>query len=291
MKFKCWKKNGASAWLAVGMLLMLYAGGVGCSDKKTPTAEEDAAADSLTTDSLVTDSIEDIVEDAPLPKAVDELFDDFFFNFAGNRHMQMSRIQFPLPIHEDGATTMLDRKQWKYSHFFMAEGFYTLLLDDEEQDSLSKNSTLNHAEVEKLYMNENLVKQYVFDRIEGEWRLTSVERKRLSEHPCGSFLNFYQHFATDTAFQTQSLNDFVLMTVPDSDEEFSDVTGAITREQWPFFKPTLIPDNIIYNVNYGQVLTDDNQKVMVVRGVANGLNVSMTFKRKNDQWKLVKFSE
>lgn len=293
MKFRFGKMNGASALVAVWLMVLLCLGGVGCTDKKTPVVEEEkeVAVDSLETDTLPTDTVTDIVEDAPLPKAVDELFDDFFFNFAGNRHMQMSRIQFPLPVHEGGDTTMLGRKQWRYTHFFMAEGYYTLLLDNEEQDSLSKNSMLDHAEVEKLYMTRNLVEQYVFDRIEGEWRLTSVARKPLSGHPCGSFLNFYQHFASDTVFQTQSLNDFVLMTMPDSDEEFSDVTGAITQEQWPYFKPTLIPDSIIYNVNYGQALTDEHQKVMVVRGVANGLNVSMTFRRKNDQWKLVKFSE
>ncbi len=289
MRLRNGKINTATALLAVGLLAMLCV--VGCTEKKSVAVEEEVEADSLTTDSLPADTITDIIEDAPLPKAVDELFDDFFFNFAGNRHMQMSRIEFPLPIHEDGATKMLDRKQWHYSHFFMSEGYYTLLLDDEEQDSLSKKSTLDHAEVEKLYMNENLVKQYVFDRIDGEWRLTSVAHTRLSDHPCGNFLHFYQHFATDTAFQTQSLDEFVLMTVPDSDEEFSDVTGAITREQWPFFKPALIPENIIYNVNYGQALRDENQKVMVVRGVANGLNTSMTFKRKNEHWKLVKFSE
>lgn len=276
-------------FFVAGVLALLCV--AGCTEQKRVAVEETDEADSLTTDSLPADTIADIVEDAPLPKAVDELFDDFFFNFAGNRHMQMSRIDFPLPIHEDGETKMLDRKQWRYSHFFMSDGYYTLLLDHEEQESLSKDSQLDHAEVEKLYMNENLVKHYVFNRIKGEWRLTSVAHTRLSDHPCGQFLHFYQHFATDTAFQAQSLGEFVLMTASDSDEELSDVTGAITREQWPFFKPALIPDNIIYNVNYGQTLDDDKQKVMMVRGVANGLSISMTFKRKNEQWRLVSFSE
>ncbi|MBR6455324.1 MAG: hypothetical protein IKS72_00095, partial [Prevotella sp.] len=76
MKFKCWKKNGASVWLAVGMLLMLYVVGVGCTDKKRPAVEEDVAVDSLETDTLTADTIANIIEDAPLPKAVDELFDD-----------------------------------------------------------------------------------------------------------------------------------------------------------------------------------------------------------------------
>lgn len=291
MALKFGKLNGASALVAVGLLALLCVGGVSCTDRKAPATVEEVEADTLVTDSLPADTIADIVEDAPLPKAIDEYFDDFFFNFAGNRHMQMSRIQFPLPVENEGGTATLERRQWKYSHFFMSEGYYTLLLDNEQQDSLSKSSLLTHVVVEKFHMHENLVKQYLFDQIEGEWRLTSVVHSRLSDHPCGSFLHFYQHFATDTAFQAQSLDGFVLMTVPDSDEEFSEVTGAITPEQWPFFKPALMPEGVFYSVDYGQANTDENQKVLIVRGVANGLNTSMTFKRKNEHWKLVKFSE
>ena len=275
----------------VGLTVVLCLGGTGCSDRKTPVSEEVVETDSLATDSLPADTVADIVEDAPLPKAIDEFFDDFFFNFAGNRHMQFSRILFPLEIHEDGQTTMLERRQWQYSHFFMAEGFYTLLLDDEQQDTLSKVPTLTHAVVEKLYMNENLMKQYVFDRIDSEWKLTSIVHSPLGDHPCASFLLFYEDFASDSLFQMQSLDDLVLMTVPDDDDEdFADVTGSIIPEQWPMFKPEIIPEGILYAVNYGQKYTDETQKVLVVRGVANGLATSMTFCRKNGQWKLTKFS-
>ena len=53
----------------------------GCTDKKPEHV------DSVSTDSIVADTIKDsdtvamIVEETPMPKAADELFDDFFFNF------------------------------------------------------------------------------------------------------------------------------------------------------------------------------------------------------------------
>ncbi|MBR1469952.1 MAG: DUF4348 domain-containing protein [Prevotella sp.] len=290
MKLNFGKLSATSAGLLVGLLVLSCLVGTGCTDRKTPPSETVEETDSLPADSLPTDTVEDILEDTPLPKAVDEFFDDFFFNFAGNRNMQFSRIQFPLPVRDGDQTTMLERRQWQYSHFFMSDGYYTLLLDDEQQDSLSKVSSLTHAVVEKLYMHENLVKQYVFDQVEGEWKLTSIVHCELADHPCASFLHFYENFASDTAFQAKSLNDLVLMTVPDSDEDFTDVTGSIMPEQWPTFKPEIIPEGIIYCVNYGQAYTDESQKVLVVRGVANGLSVSMTFRLKNGQWKLVKFS-
>ena len=37
-----------------------------------------------------------LFEDTPLPKAADELFDDFFFNFVSNPKFQTSRVVFPL---------------------------------------------------------------------------------------------------------------------------------------------------------------------------------------------------
>lgn len=290
MKLKLGRMNGVSAGLMVGLLVLSCLVGAGCTDRKSPQGEVTEQSDSVAGDTLPADTMPDIVEDAPLPKAVDELFDDFFFNFAGNRHTQMSRIQFPLPIHTGDQTTLLERRKWRYSHFFMAEGFYTLLLDDEEQDTLSKMTTLTHAVVEKILMHENLVKQYVFDQIGGEWRLTSVVNSQLGDHPCASFLHFYEHFASDTAFQVQSLNDFVLMTMPDFDDDFSDVTGSIMPEQWPTFKPEIIPEGTFYAVNYGQTFSDESQKVLIVRGVANGLTSTMTFRQKNGQWKLTKFS-
>ena len=248
------------------------------------------ASDSLAVDTLPSDSMLDLVEDTPLPKAVDELFDDFFFNFAGNRKMQLSRIQFPLPVEKEGGEVLLDRRQWQYSHFFMGQGYYTVLLDNNQQDTLSKSVTVEHASIEKLYMNENLVKRYVFDRIAGEWMLTSVAHSQLDDHPCASFLHFYEQFATDTTFQMRSLDNFVLMTAPDSDDEFTEVTGTITPEQWSAFKPEVIPSGVIYCVNYGQQYTNGHQKILIVRGIANGLNIEMTFQRKGASWKLVKIA-
>ena len=89
----------------------------------------------------------------------------------------------------------------------------------------------------------------------------------------------------------RSLDEFVVMTAPDSDdEEFNEVTGSIMPEQWPTFKPVVIPHGVVYLVNYGQHYSSENQKVLIVRGIANGLNIEMTFQRKDNAWKLVKFT-
>ena len=261
-----------------------------CTGGKSPSAEEEAETDSLAADSLAQDTVVDLVAEVPQSKAVDELFDDFFFNFAGNKRMQMSRIQFPLPVHANGHTTMLERRQWKRSYFFMSDGYYVVLLDDIDDDALSKDTTVNKAYVERLDFDSGKVKRYDFQRLRGEWRLTAITHNTLENHANASFFKFYKHFATDEDFQVESLGSFVLMTAPDSDEEFTEVTGSISPEQWPAFKPDLIPSGVVYFVNYGQQNTSETQKVFIVRGVANGLNIEMDFQRKDGQWKLLKFA-
>lgn len=290
MELKDMKRRFFKQLLASALLLSVTFVIGGCNGRRSVDVEDSPAqSSSEEADTLVADSAVDLVEDGPLPKAVDELFDDFFFNFAGNHKMQLSRIQFPLPIHKDGTTAMLDRRQWKFSYFFMSDGYYTILFDNEAQDSLTKSTAVSHATVEKLYMNENLMKLYDFERIDGEWQLTSVTHARVGDHPCASFLHFYEQFAADTLCQVRSLDGFVVMTAPDDDEEFDEVTGSIMPEQWPAFRPEIIPEGVIYCVNYGQVYTDASQKVLFVRGIANGLNTVLTFQRKDSGWKLVKF--
>ena len=65
------------------MLLM-----VACQGNKNEKMTEQEPADS--TDSLATSAaaMEAVLEANPLPKAADELFDDFFFNFIDNRKLQ-----------------------------------------------------------------------------------------------------------------------------------------------------------------------------------------------------------
>lgn len=106
---------------------MICFSSAGCSDKKPAVV---ADSDSVQTDSLeaITDTLDQIIAEAPMPKAADELFDDFFFNFAANRKLQMKRIVFPLPVVNGSDTTFVPKKRWKMEHFFMHQDFYTLIL-------------------------------------------------------------------------------------------------------------------------------------------------------------------
>ena len=143
-----------------------------CTDKKP--VQDSIMQDTLMQDTTAVDSMEQIIEETPMPKTADELFDDFVFNFAGNSKLQRTRIVFPLPVITGNKTTMLQQNQWKTEHFFMNQGFYTLIFDNRKQMSLVKDTAVNHVVVEKINLNSKAVKQYVFDRTNGQWMLTSI---------------------------------------------------------------------------------------------------------------------
>jgi hypothetical protein len=283
------KKTAFRTAIAWGLLAIGFIA-VGCSEKKSTAGG--AQRDSLAVDSLPQDTLESIIEEQPMPKAADELFDDFIFNFAANRKLQRSRIQFPLKVYQRGSKTvkLIEKKDWKMEHFFMKQGYYTLIFDSPKQLSLVKDTTVGHVVIEKIGLKNQTVKQYVFHRINGQWMMTSINNKALYEGSNASFLQFYQRFAVDSAFQVSSMNDLVTFTAPDPDDDFSSITGSISPEQWASFKPGLIPSGQIYNIIYGQTYTESHQKLFVIRGVANGMETEMTFKKIRGRWKLTKFN-
>ena len=224
-----------------------------------------------------------------MPKTADELFDDFFFNFAANRKLQFQRIKFPLPVDNYGKLSEVTRGQWRMEHFFMKQDYYTLIFDNLRQMNLVKDTAVSHVVVEKINLSRSRVKQYVFNRDGGKWMLTSVSSKSIAANNNSSFLTFYRRFAVDSAFQVKSVNDPLKFTGPDPDDEFSTMSGILAPEQWPSFAPEL-PSGVIYNILYGQAYAESTRKIFVIRGIANGLETELTFERRNKHWKLMKLS-
>ena len=279
-------KKGVLIIVCAIVACMICFSSAGCSDKK-PTVVADS--DSVQTDSLeaITDTVDQIIAEAPMPKAADELFDDFFFNFAANRKLQMKRIVFPLPVVNGSDTTFVPKKRWKMEHFFMHQDFYTLIFDNLRQMNVVKDTTIGHVVVERINLPRRHVRQYVFDRMSGQWMMTTVVNTTMHNNQNASFLSFYHKFVNDTTFQVASINDPLEFTGPNPDDDFGSMEGILAPEQWLSFAPEL-PNSTIYNILYGQKYSESNQKIFVIRGIANGLETELTFRRKGGHWKLMK---
>lgn len=274
-------------FVVLSLLLMMTWTTTGCTGKKTQDTDS-VSAD--TTDTTTIDTLEQLIEEQPMPKAADELFDDFIFNFAANKKLQLKRIKFPLKVTNGTTEKLITKKQWKTEHFFMTQGYYTLIFDSRRQMNFVKDTSINHVVVEKIYLKRKKVKQYVFNRIDGQWMLEEVNTGAMYQNNNASFLDFYEKFATDSTYQANHLNNPIHFSGPDPDDDFSTMSGDIAPETWPAFAPEL-PSGLIYNIMYGQKYTQSNQKILVMRGIANGMEMELTFARKGGNWKLTKLSE
>lgn len=275
-------------WVAFFCLTLLVA----CGGNKTNTTEEEIPADTTMSaaDSIAADeAANDPLANLPLPKAADELFDDFLYNFAASRKLQMERVMFPLKKVNGNKVEKIDRDHWRMERYFMRQQYYTLLFDSEKHMEVVKDTSVNHAVVEMIYFNTGAVVQHIFDRLRGAWMLTSVNTIPISGSNNASFLEFYSRFSTDKEFQEESLSETIQFEGPDPDDDFARMEGVITPDTWEAFAPEL-PQKMIYNIIYGQPRPEGNRKVFVLRGIANGMELEMTFVRKNDTWKLTKLN-
>lgn len=275
-------------WVAFFCLTLLVA----CGGNKTNTTEEEIPADTTMSaaDSIAADeAANDPLANLPLPKAADELFDDFLYNFAASRKLQMERVMFPLKKVNGNKVEKIDRDHWRMERYFMRQQYYTLLFDSEKHMEVVKDTSVNHAVVEMIYFNTGAVVQHIFDRLRGAWMLTSVNTIPISGSNNASFLEFYSRFSAEKEFQEESLSETIQFEGPDPDDDFARMEGVITPDTWEAFAPEL-PQKMIYNIIYGQPRPEGNRKVFVLRGIANGMEVEMTFVRKNDTWKLTKLN-
>ena len=285
------RKNPMKRFLVALLCLPLM---IACGGNKTAGSDETAPADS--TDSIAADSADKAVseEDSllanlPMPKAADELFDDFIFNFAANKKLQLERILFPLKKVNGDKVETIERSQWRMERYFMRQQYYTLLFDSERQMEVVKDTSLNHAVVEMIYFNTGAVVQHIFDRMRGAWMLTSINTIPISKSSNATFLEFYHHFSADPEFQMQSLNETISFEGPDPDDDFARMEGVISPDTWEAFAPEL-PTKMIFNIIYGTPHKEGNRKLFLLRGIANGQELEMTFQRKEGKWKLTKLT-
>ena len=268
------------------MALLMFS----CTGKKAGQQEEmpaDSVADS--TDMTETDTLELLITETPMPRAADAMFDDFIFNFVANKKLQKERIIFPLRKTENGKTELTEKDQWEMERFFMRQGYYTLFFDNDKEMELMKDTAVNEATVEKIQLKKNRVMNYLFQRIKGAWMLKEIRVTTLEQNPNASFLAFYQQFVSDSTFQIKSLNETVQFVGPDPDDDFNMMEGVITPESWEAFAPTL-PTKVLYNIVYGKPTPEGNDKIFLMRGVANGLEMELRFKKVGGRWLLMKMT-
>ena len=272
-------------FLAIFAIVLIMFSCTGNKANQTEEVPADSVADSIDTTDV--DSMELLITETPMPRAADAMFDDFLFNFLANKKLQKERVIFPLRVTENGTITKIEKDDWQMEHLFMRQGYYTLLFNSDKQMQLMKDTAVSEAVVEKILLAKNQIKNYFFQRIKGAWLLREIKVTPIQRDANASFLALYQRCVNDTAFQVKSISETVDFVGPDPDDDFNMMEGVITPDTWEAFAPTL-PHKTLYNIIYGKPQEEGNQKIYLLRGVANGLEMELRFKKEGGRWMLKK---
>lgn len=274
---------------AAALLAVTFA----CKGTKNAPPDEpvEETADTMTTEyEELADSVVELIAETPMPKAADMLFDDFFFNFAANNKLQLDRIDFPLKVKTESGEEQWSKAQWKPEHFFMDQDYYTLIFDTDRQANAVRDTAIAKTVVEKIFLDTDIIERYIFDRRAGLWKLRAIEYQHIEESDNASFLQFYKKFSTDSAFQAAHLKEPVMFEGPDPDDDFNTMEGVVTIDTWPAFAPEM-PTGKIYNIVYGDEKPNTNQRIFIIRGIANGLEQELRFHKEGGRWLLTKLTQ
>ena len=220
-----------------------------------------------------------------MPKAADQLFDDFFFNFIANTTLQRKRFVFPLPVENNGKVTkQIAHNQWKMDYFFRPKGYYTLIFDNEGQAEYAKSTKLDTVIVEKINLTQRKVEQYYFDHQDGKWKMNKINNIGFAQKYNASFLEFLSKFLANNG--RGSIKDpLPYVGIDPSGETTNKVNTTIPASEWSTYLPE-VPKNNIYNILYGQKYGESKKKILVFRGLSNGIETQLEFKNRGKSWRL-----
>lgn len=257
-----------------------------CNKKKVEPADSTKTVVADTTDTTNNvDSATKIIAETPMPKAADQLFDDFFFNFIANKKLQRKRIVFPLPVENNGKVTkQIAHNQWKMDYFFRPKGYYTLIFDNEGQAEYAKSTKLDTVIVEKINLTQRKVEQYYFDHQDGKWKMNKINNIGFAQKYNASFLEFLSKFLANNG--RGSIKDpLPYVGIAPSGETTNKVNTTIPASEWSTYLPE-VPKNNIYNILYGQKYGESKKKILVFRGLSNGIETQLEFKNRGKSWRL-----
>lgn len=251
----------------------------------------DETADSLVadTDTLYPDTIEtdSIIVAAP-PKKADELFDDFVYAFMHNKKFQYSRVNFPLRNVVDGVNEPISARAWKHDPLYSERDLYMTISTSRKGMRVSKDTSINHVDVQEINPTTKQVKLYDFNRVNSEWRLTGITHTNVDEMKSRSgFVSFYCRFCTDKDYQKSHVAEVVNVNTFDENEGRL-VQGIITAEQWPDFTPELPTDEVMC-VRYGDHMEKSDLRIVSLASPSGDGGVVMTFRLKNSEWVLTDY--
>lgn len=273
-----------------GIVLTAMAAGLlmSCKDSKmTNVFDTDEEAEDDSIEAFVGDTLHLFEETEEPPVTVDELFNDFLYDFVGDAHFQHQRIVFPLPYRQGEDVKALSKQEWEAFNHLDVDDVYAVIYERVQDLELQKDTTIKSVAIERFVLKSHEVEKYDFNRQNGKWMLTDLKKKRLEDMPNGDFLRFYAEFMEDSVFQRESLAPSVKVVLTSEDGEEAPEVNEIDADDWFEMAHELpLPQDELVNINYGQTCLGQNRKTLLLQGMSNGMQMQFKFNKNGGSWQL-----
>lgn len=234
---------------------------------------------------LLTD--EELAGETEYSNKVDELFDDFLYNYVHDMDLRHKRTKFPLKERlSDGSMRTVSEDMWHEAFKFMDKEYTTAIYNNEQEKSITEDTSLTQASLERIDLVKHVVTSYDFVKEDGKWILSSVRNLNFKESDLSDFLSFYSRFAQDTVFRSKSLARSIRISMLDPEDDTQTIEGFITRDQWITVDGG-IPEGIITNIRYGQRYKRARNILMEKISMGNGMSETFFFSKNGRKWEMV----
>lgn len=264
-----------------------------CSNTESGVSDCVVRGDSLSAESadmsICYDTL-DIFDEEVLPKSADELFNDFFFNYASDEAFRRMRTSYrPAVVLNDTAKASLDAQDsLGCCRDLSVEDFYAVIYEREDELSYQKDTALANVVVERINLDKGVVECFNFVRRDGLWVMNNVETLLFADTPNSDFLSFYAQFTSDSIMAYGAVAEPLRFVLTSEDGDNEDEIQELTIEEWLNVSSDLpMPSHEFVAINYGQTFISQNNKVLLVEGVSNGLFLKYRFMKNHGKWMLV----
>ncbi|NDW11892.1 DUF4348 domain-containing protein [Bacteroides sp. 214] len=236
---------------------------------------------------------EDIYDEL-IPKPAppkNENFGDFIIAFAFDEEQQIDRTLFPLYYYDEDSTYTIDKECFQTDTLFFDRSYYTIILDEEGELDMLEDTVHTSIQMEWINLKTLEARKYYFQRLSGRWMLEAINQRVFELGMNRDFVEFFYKFTNDSLFQLKHTHIPLEFVTTDPDDDFSVIQATIDEDQWLAFRP-ILPKERITNIYYGQKIDQrSGHKIVQLKGIANGFENTLFFRRKGKSWQLYKFED
>ncbi|HCY41799.1 MAG TPA: hypothetical protein DHV48_10655 [Prolixibacteraceae bacterium] len=216
---------------------------------------------------------------------------DFYYKFASDKSYQLDRIEFPLTIQNADKASIINKTDWEHDYLFINLEYITHIFN-----SFNKTFDYNAEFGDKaifswIYPDKQEKKDYYFRLTNGKWYLNKIITDKIDFGNSENFVLFLKQFMSDSVFQMSRIKfPLKYKTLYDSDEEsFLDTTLILNQSDWRFnYLYYGLKQLTNFSYSWSSEIVENDEMLLFVSGVENGIYIQYFFKRIDNKWYLIK---